>query len=102
MFIPDYPFIEIPYLGDINKKTSETMTQFYYYIIRYYSTSKSGRKRYIRMQSPYYRLSSFCELDMRDQVFALSKDYGIDSYSIQSVWLEPNMVISGKIEVREF
>ena len=54
------------------------------------------------MMSPYFHLSAFCEIEMRDKMFELSKDYGIDSYSIQSIWLEPNEVISGKIEVREF
>jgi hypothetical protein len=90
------------YLGCVNQKTNEAMTQFYYYVIRYYGVSPKGRKRYFRMQSPYFHLCAYCKLDMRDKVFELSKDYGIDSYSVQSVWLEPNEVISGKLDVREF
>ena len=103
IFQPDYPFIDIPYLGCMNQKNKENMTQFYYYIIRYYDTAtKSGRRRYYRIQSPYFRLSSFCELEMRDKMFELSKDYCIDSYSIQSVYLNPDEVVSGKLEIREF
>ena len=102
MFIPDYPFIEIPYIGRVNQKAKENMNEFYYFVIRYYRTTKSGRKQYMRMQSPYYHLSTFCELEMRDQIFALSKDYSMDSYSIQSVFLNPDEVINGDIEIREF
>lgn len=102
IFKPDYPFIDNNYLGAVNYKNSDTMTQFYYYLIRYYDRTPKGRKRYFRMQSPYYHLSAFCEIEMRDKMFELSRDYGIDSYSIQSIWLEPNEVISGKIDVREF
>ena len=102
IFKPDYPFIDSNYLGVVNQKKSETMTQFYYYPIRYYDRSPKGRKRYFRIQSPYFHLSAFCEIEMRDKMFELSKDYEIDSYSIQSIWLEPNEVISGKIDVREF
>ena len=78
------------------------MCQFYYFTVRYYNRTPKGRKRYFVMTSPYYRLSAFCELEMRDNVFALSKDYDIDSYSIQSVWLDPSDVISGKLDIREF
>lgn len=102
IFKPDYPFIDSNYLGVVNDKNSETMTQFYYYLIRYYDRSPKGRKRHFRIQSPYFHLSAFCEIEMRDKMFELSKDYEIDSYSIQSIWLEPNEVVSGKIEVREF
>lgn len=102
IFKPDYPFIDSNYLGAVNEKTSDTMTEYYYFLIRYYDRSPKGRKRYYRMQSPYFHLSAFCELEMRDQMFELSKDYEIDSYSIQSIWLDPTEVISGKIEVREF
>lgn len=102
IFKPDYPFIDSNYLGAVNDKNSETMTQFYYYLIRYYDRSPKGRKRYFRIQSPYFHLSAFCEIDMRDKMFELSKDYEIDSYSIQSIYLEQNEIISGKIEVREF
>ena len=102
IFKPDYPFIDSYYLGDINEKTSESMWQFYYFIIRYYNRTPKGRKRYFAMQSPYYRLSAFCELEMRDKMFELSRDYDIDSYSIQSVWLDPSDTINGKLDVREF
>ena len=102
IFKPDYPFIDSYYLGAVNNKTSETMTQLYYYLIRYYDRSPKGRKRYFRIQSPYFHLSAFCEIEMRDEMFKLSRDYDIDSYSIQSIWLEPNEVISGKLEIREF
>lgn len=102
MFTLDYPFIGIPYLGCVNQKSKENMDQFYYFVIRYYNTTKSGRKRYMRMQSPYYHLSTFCELELRDQIFALSKDYDIDSYSIQSVFLNPDEVIKGDLEIKEF
>nr|DAP30384.1 MAG TPA: hypothetical protein [Microviridae sp.] len=102
IFKPDYPFIDSHYLGALNKKTSEKMEQYYFFFIRYYNRSLKGRRRYFRMQSCYFHLLSFCELEMRDKMFELSKDYEIDGYSIQSIWLDPNAVISGKIEVREF
>lgn len=102
IFKPDYPFIDSNYLGAVNNKTNEVMTQFYYYLIRYYSCSPKGRKRFFRLQSPYFHLSAFCEIEMRDKMFELSKEYGIDSYSIQSIWLAPDEVISGEIDIREF
>ena len=102
IFEPDYPFVDNYYLGDVNNKNSEIMTQFYYFLIRYYDRSPKGRRRYFRIQSSYFRLSAFCEIEMRDKMFELSKDHEIDSYSIQSIWLDPSEVISGKIEIREF
>lgn len=102
IFKSDYPFIDSYYLGAVNNKNSGIMTQFYYYLIRYYDRSPKGRKRYFRMQSPYFRLSAFCEIEMRDKMFELSRDYEIDSYSIQSIWLDPNEIISGELEIREF
>lgn len=102
IFKPDYPFIDSNYLGVVNDRSSENMMQYYYYLIRYYNLSPKGRKRYFRMQSQYFHLSTFCEIEMRDKMFELSKDYGIDSYSIQSIWLNPDEVVSGKIDVREF
>lgn len=67
------------------------MTEIYIFHIRYYKIGKkSGRKMYRRMDSIPYAFCDICSDAMRDSLRMIdsNKEFGIDSYWIESVFLD--------------
>ena len=74
----------------LNLKTFSIMTIIYKYYIRYYKTTKKGRKVYYNVESPAYAFRDICHVAMQNAIrnIVSNPQYTIDSYHIESVLLE--------------
>lgn len=66
------------------------MTTIYKFHIRYYRTTKTGRKSYYNVESPNYVFNNVCSEAMRDtiQQIVSNQKYTIDSFWIESVLVD--------------
>lgn len=66
------------------------MTTIYKYYIRYYKTTKKGRKVYYNVESPAYAFHDICSESMRNTIRNIVSNplYTIDSYHVDSVLVE--------------
>lgn len=74
----------------LNLQTFSNMTTIYKYYIRYYKTTKKGRKVYYNVESPAYAFDNICFESMRNAIrnIASNEQYKIDSYYVESVLVE--------------
>ena len=74
----------------LNLQTFSTMTTIYKYYIRYYKTTKKGRKVYYNVESPAYAFNDICSESMRNTIRNIVSNplYTIDSYHVDSVLVE--------------
>lgn len=63
------------------------MTTTYKYYVRYYKTTKSGKKYYKTIESPEYAFNDICSESMRNTIRNILSNpvYTIDSYWIESL-----------------
>lgn len=66
------------------------MTQVYQYHIRYYKTSRRGRKQFYKLTSPLFSLKLACEEEMWHELrkLGISESYSLDAYWIDSVLVD--------------
>lgn len=74
----------------LNLQTFSTMTTIYKYYIRYYKTTKKGRKVYYNVESPAYAFDNICSESMYNTIrnIVSNPQYTIDSYHVDSVLVE--------------
>ena len=74
----------------LNLQTFSTMTTIYKYYIRYYKTTKKGRKVYYTVESPAYAFNDICSASMRNTIrnIVSNSQYMIDSYYVEAVLVE--------------
>lgn len=74
----------------LNLQTFSTMTTIYKYHIRYYKTTKKGRKVYYNVESPAYAFDDVCFECMRNTIrnIVSNEQYTIDSYYVDSVLVD--------------
>lgn len=67
------------------------MTTIYKFHVRYYKTTKKGRKSYYVVTSPNYISSDICSEGMHDAIRQIISN---EKYTIDSFWIETMLVDS--------